>query len=971
MEHRRFVDPVALLRIATIVGRRVRKAAGRPTGTLGLAVTSLPWKLGLPVAVALVLMGAVVALLGGASPARPAGANPAVLYVHPTCAGAPSPCYTTLQAAVDAASPGDEVRIAQGTYTGVQQRNGITQVVYLAKSLTLLGGWNGDFSARDPAAYPATVDAQGLGRAAVVSGPVTVTLDGLRLTGGDAQGLGGGGPLGTYDAGGGLFVLTATVTLSGAQVYGNVAPSWGEGGGIAVEGGNLTLVGGAVYSNTAWQGGGLALRKGEAHLTGTRFYSNVAPVVNNFGGQGGGVYIYDGTLTGATVEIRHNEGTWGGGLSADSAQVALDDAQVHHNQAVAGGGLYANSSALTLTGGAVFSNTAFHATTPSAADGGGLWVQGGGATLHGVEVHHNVASSEGGGLYCQGGCTVEGSEVHHNRAERGGGAYLTGASLTDNRFAANTAGEGGAIYAASLTGLQEANRIVGNVAGRRGGGLALEQCGAVWQNTLIADNALTETVGQGAGVWLAGFYEGGLVRVSSRFLHTTLADNAGGDGAGVLVTGTAGYAGQAWFTNTIVAGHTDGPGVWVAAGSAITLEATLWHANDRDVGGPGSVVTGTVNLHADPQFADPGAEDYHLTYGSPARDAGVEAGVTTDVDGERRPVGAAPDLGADEYPYGLSLTPVAAGATVDPGGVHVYQHTLQNGGGTTDTYTLTLASSRGWTSLVGSSVVTLGPGSSANVLLLAQVPADAPGLAQDVARLKAVSWGDPAVSATAVDTTTASCTAPSGADFTWSPSQPQTGQTVHFTATVAAGSSPMTYTWAFGDGGAGQGPAVVHTYVHSGTYAVRLTVANPCGQTVAEHPVTVTGESFKPQYGVTLTPTSQAKSALPGEAVVYTHTLCNTGNTADTYTVTVGSAQGWAALKSAGVVNLAPGATAVVTVEASVPVTAPVGTEDVATVRATSWAGPSITATARDTVTVISTEEYRLYLPLVMKTGPG
>ncbi|RLJ03768.1 MAG: hypothetical protein DRP08_03040, partial [Candidatus Aenigmatarchaeota archaeon] len=120
----------------------------------------------------------------------PALANPGVIRVHPTCNGIPAPCYTSFQDAVDAASPGDEIHIAQGAYTGVRQKGGITQVVYITKSLTLLGGWSNDFSTRDPVAHPTVVDAQGLGRAVVVSGPVTVTLDGLRITGGNAQGLG-------------------------------------------------------------------------------------------------------------------------------------------------------------------------------------------------------------------------------------------------------------------------------------------------------------------------------------------------------------------------------------------------------------------------------------------------------------------------------------------------------------------------------------------------------------------------------------------------------------------------------------------------------------------------------------------------------------------------------------------------------------------------------------------------------------
>jgi len=45
---------------------------------------------------------------------------------------------------------------------------------------------------------------------------------------------------------------------------------------------------------------------------------------------------------------------------------------------------------------------------------------------------------------------------------------------------------------------------------------------------------------------------------------------------------------------------------------------------------------------------DPDAGDYHIGPGSAALDAGVDAGVKTDVDHELCPY-QAPDLGADEY----------------------------------------------------------------------------------------------------------------------------------------------------------------------------------------------------------------------------------------------------------------------------------------------------------------------------------
>ena len=50
----------------------------------------------------------------------------------------------------------------------------------------------------------------------------------------------------------------------------------------------------------------------------------------------------------------------------------------------------------------------------------------------------------------------------------------------------------------------------------------------------------------------------------------------------------------------------------------------------------------------------PDAGDYHIRLGSAARDTGVDAGISTDIDSQMRPVGVGYDIGADEW-WGLFL----------------------------------------------------------------------------------------------------------------------------------------------------------------------------------------------------------------------------------------------------------------------------------------------------------------------------
>ncbi|MBN1580665.1 MAG: S8 family serine peptidase [Anaerolineae bacterium] len=94
-------------------------------------------------------------------------------------------------------------------------------------------------------------------------------------------------------------------------------------------------------------------------------------------------------------------------------------------------------------------------------------------------------------------------------------------------------------------------------------------------------------------------------------------------------------------------------------------------------------------------------------------------------------------------------------------------------------------------------------------------------------------WGRlDALAAVSMALDNGSCTPVLGADFSTSPPMPVVGQTTTFSATIAFGSQPITYTWNFGDGTlGGSGPIVTHTFTTvaaSSVYTVTLTAANAC-----------------------------------------------------------------------------------------------------------------------------------------------
>ncbi len=577
--------------------------------------------LSISLALALSAILAVVRLLPG-DPPRMAIAQAAELRV---CL---SGCiYSTIQAAVDAAGDGDIIKVAAGVYTDVQGRprndisatGVVTQVVYISKTVTIQGGYTTtNWTTPDPVANPTTLDAQGQGRVLYITGSISPTMEGLRLTRGDAFGL-GGDPMKLVDGGGGVYIITATATLSNSHVYSNAGYA---GSGIAVISSSATLIGNLIMGNVARDvaqegyGGGVYLSSSLATLLGNTIRDNRA----EYGG-GGGAYLHysaarleGNTFAGNTTDVCN-----GGGLHLNYSPAVISGNTFISNVSPYGGGLYVSNSAAVLMGNVVLSNTA--------SDwGGGLVLLFSPVTMTNNSIVSNTAANYGGGVYLENSsATLNGNTVSGNQVTGSGGF-----------------GQGGGLALSSSNSTLSGNIIKNNAAhgssGGYGGGLYLGGGSDALINNVIADNQADSS---GSGVYVS--------TGSPSLLHTTLARNTGGDGSGLYS-----MAMEVVMTNTIVVSQSIG--VRVESGYGATLNGVLWYSNTANTGGGG--IFGITNEYTGaPAFA---ADGYHLTAGSAAIDRAVNTDVTSDIDGDARPHGMASDLGADEFgPMTLVVTSTA------------------------------------------------------------------------------------------------------------------------------------------------------------------------------------------------------------------------------------------------------------------------------------------------------------------------
>jgi hypothetical protein len=224
----------------------------------------------------------------------------------------------------------------------------------------------------------------------------------------------------------------------------------------------------------------------------------------------------------------------------------------------------------------------------------------------------------------------------------------------------DAAGEGRVVYIVDASNVVLENLRLTNgflaSSNSRGGGIRVDDASVSISGCEIVSN--TAVYGGGGVAFTAGS--------SGRIVNTLLARNAAGSGA-VLWTnasgtidlvhttivavstsaGSAAYAtnGTLRFTNVIIANYVIG--IVQDGQAAVTEDYTLF--SGVTTLRSGTVGGGAHSFTGDPQFMAPAHDDYRLKEGSAAIDAGTNANVYVDFQGDLRPTGGGFDIGYDEY----------------------------------------------------------------------------------------------------------------------------------------------------------------------------------------------------------------------------------------------------------------------------------------------------------------------------------
>jgi hypothetical protein len=604
----------------------------------------------------------------------------------------------SIQAAIDIAAPGETIQVSVGTYT---------ESLAITSAVVIEGDWQVGFAARNtPIDATRTVIHAATDRRVVTFNPGnladTLTLDGVRITGGDsdAEAILGG-------RGGGVMATVGGLVIQNCQVDANIArddvdtpnnDASGYGGGIYADG-DLTITDSLITQNTG--------------TTADTSFS-----VTNRGGYGGGVFVGLNINRSSTITVTIERTTisdnvaqasdsagngsatglaFGGGIGLQPIDVALTRSVDRGPTLV--------PTAVTLRDSILMANDGRRQPLDDGESlGGGIAFDNNGnliitANIDTVEVMNNNASGSTSGF------------SNFNVDCRGGGIYFNGSGLTDQVTITNSTingniadaqggnelGYGGGIHVENSTITVTNSTISNNVASEEdarglGGGISIINSKAEVDSSDFFSNLAAKDInlyfpdvraGGGGGIFNQSGDNGSLRVTNSVFINNETANS---DDASILQDGGGIFNESSNNNDTIIINNSmvnttkpnadsiiyfietdmsvmsninvqaniiQGGNEAISAEDGVTgvQDFNLFFDNTSNVVDPGTGLTGgTNNLIGDPLFLDPINGDLSLQTGSAAIDNGpVIPIIELDKNGNPRTEGDASDIGAFEF----------------------------------------------------------------------------------------------------------------------------------------------------------------------------------------------------------------------------------------------------------------------------------------------------------------------------------
>jgi hypothetical protein len=240
--------------------------------------------------------------------------------------------------------------------------------------------------------------------------PVSVTISGMRLTGGDALGFGG------------AILNREELTLSGCIITGNSAHGGlsGGGGGVHSDKGELNIIECTISGNySSSTGGGV-----ETNSTGVKIRHSAVRENSSFLG-GGGLRFKFSEASVEHTTIVDNKANSGGGVYNENGRLEISSSLIKGNTlggigSARGGGIYNVGGALTVSACTISSNTA----TKGAGIHNSDFIPESGpiARVINSTISGNISTGGGGGIYHRRGqMLVEFSTITENSGPSGWG----------------------------------------------------------------------------------------------------------------------------------------------------------------------------------------------------------------------------------------------------------------------------------------------------------------------------------------------------------------------------------------------------------------------------------------------------------------------------------------------------------------------------------------------------------------------